>query len=97
MALATHFGERLTLGERYSPGQSSDDLSSFAAFNLGGYFKITPNFQILFSAGTAWPGAGTRLVTWIFTGRWTQEKGAVNSRRPKSLGPPQEDSRVAPL
>lgn len=38
-------------GEIFSQGKSSDDTRSFAVFNLGGFFKITPNFQILFSGG----------------------------------------------
>jgi hypothetical protein len=50
--LQRDFGERLTLGgEIFSQGKSSDDTRSFAVFNLGGLFKITPNFQILFSGG----------------------------------------------
>ncbi len=50
--LQRDFGERLTLGgEIFAQGKSSDDIRSFAVFNVGGFFKITPNFQILFTAG----------------------------------------------
>ena len=50
--LQRDFSERLTLGgEFFAQGKSSDDIRSFAVFNLGGYFKITPNFQLLFSGG----------------------------------------------
>ena len=50
--LQRNFGERLTLGgEIFAQGKSSDDTRSFAVFNLGGFFKITPNFQILFTGG----------------------------------------------
>ena len=46
------FGARLTLGgEIFAQGKSSDDIRAFAVFNLGGFFKITPNFQLLFSGG----------------------------------------------
>jgi hypothetical protein len=46
------FGERLTLGgEIFAQGKSSHDTRSFAVFNLGGFFKITPNFQLLFTGG----------------------------------------------
>ena len=48
--LQRDFGERLTLGgEIFSQGKSSDDTRSFAVFNLGGFFKITPNFHLLFT------------------------------------------------
>jgi len=50
--LQRDFGAKLTLGgEIFVQGKSSDDAVSFAVFNLGGYFKITQNFQLLFSGG----------------------------------------------
>ncbi len=60
--LTDDFGERLTLGsEIFSQGKSSDDNRSFAVFNLGGLFKITPNFQILFSGGHTLAGGNHTL------------------------------------
>ncbi len=60
--LQRDFGERLTLGgEIFSQGKSSDDNRSFAVFNLGGLFKITPNFQILFSGGHTLAGGNHTL------------------------------------
>jgi hypothetical protein len=51
------FGEKLTLGgEIFAQGKSSDDTRSSVAFNLGGYFKITPDFQLLFSGGHSLAG-----------------------------------------
>ena len=62
--------ERLTLAvEIFAQGRSGDDLRSFAVFNLGGYFKITPNFQLLFSGDTPSQAAGIPWVTWVFIGR----------------------------
>jgi hypothetical protein len=50
--LQRDFGEKWTLGgEIFAQGKSSDDVRSFAVFNLGGFFKITPNFQLLFTGG----------------------------------------------
>jgi hypothetical protein len=50
--LQRNFGEKLILGgEIFAQGKSSDDTRSFAVFNLGGFFKITPNFQLLFTGG----------------------------------------------
>jgi hypothetical protein len=59
------FGQRLTIGgEIFAQGRSSDDIDSFALFNLGGFFKITPNFQILFSGGHSLAG-GTHTVGYL--------------------------------
>jgi hypothetical protein len=56
--LQRDFGERLTLGgEIFAQGKSSEDTRSYAVFNLGGYFKITPDFQLLFSGGHSLAGA----------------------------------------
>jgi hypothetical protein len=50
--LQRDFGEKLTLGgEIFAQGKSSDDIRSYAVFNLGGIFKITPNFHLLFTGG----------------------------------------------
>ena len=56
--LQRDIGERLTLGgEIFAQRKSSEDSRSYAVFNLGGYFKITPNFQVLFSGGHSLAGA----------------------------------------
>ena len=55
--LQREFGERLTLGgEVFAQERSSKDSGSFALFNFGGSFKITPNFQLLFSGGHTFAG-----------------------------------------
>jgi len=63
--LQRDFGERLTLGgEIFAQGKSGDDIRSFAVFNLGGFFKITPNFQILFSGGHTLAG-GDHTIAYL--------------------------------
>ena len=63
--LQRDFGERLTLGgEIFAQGKSSDDTRSYAVFNLGGFFKITPNFQILFTGGHTLAG-GNHTVGYL--------------------------------
>jgi hypothetical protein len=63
--LQRDFGERLTLGgEIFGQGKSSDDTRSFAVFNLGGFFKITPDFQILFSGGHTLAG-GEHTIAYL--------------------------------
>jgi hypothetical protein len=50
--LQCNFGEKLTLGgEVFAQGTSSDATRSFAVVNVGGFFKITPNLQLLFTGG----------------------------------------------
>jgi hypothetical protein len=50
--LQRNFGEMLTLGgEVFAQGLSSDAAGSFAVVNAGGFFKITPNLQVLFAGG----------------------------------------------
>jgi hypothetical protein len=51
-------GEKLTLGgEIFAQGKSASDFPASAVFNLGGYFKITEKFQILFTGGHSFAGA----------------------------------------
>ena len=74
--LQRDFGERLTLGgEIFAQGKSSDEIRSFAVFNLGGFFKITPNFQLSLRAATPWRAVTIRLATWAFTGLGDSAKG----------------------
>ncbi len=55
--LQRDFGEKLTLGgEIFAQGKSSEDVRSFAVFNLGGLVKITPNLQLLFTGGRSFVG-----------------------------------------
>jgi hypothetical protein len=59
------FSERLTLGgEIFAQGRSSDEIRSFAVFNLGGFFKITQNFQLLFTGGHTLAG-GTHTIGYL--------------------------------
>jgi hypothetical protein len=63
--LQREFGERLTLGgEIFAQGKSSDDNRSFMVFNLGGFFKITPSFQLLFSGGHTLAG-GSHTIGYL--------------------------------
>lgn len=89
--LQRDFGERLTLGgEIFAQGKSSDDTRSFAVFNLGGIFKITPNFHLLFTGGHTLAG-GSHTIGYLGL-YWTG--GFGEGRRihtgPKSLGTPTE-------
>ncbi len=86
--LQRDFGGKLTLGmEFFAQGKSSDDTRSFGVFNLGGYFKITPNFQLLFTGGHTLIG-GSHTVGYLglyWTGGF--EKGTNNHTGPKSSSP----------
>jgi hypothetical protein len=63
--LQREFGERLTLGgEIFAQGKSSDDNRSFMVFNLGGFFNITPSFQLLFSGGHTLAG-GSHTIGYL--------------------------------
>ncbi len=84
--LQRDFGERLTLGgEIFAQGKSSDDTGSFAVFNLGGYFKITQDFQLLFSGGHTLAG-GRHTIGYLGL-YWTGGLGKETRTQtePKSL------------
>jgi len=86
--LQRDLSERLTLGgEIFAQGKSNDDIGSFAVFNLGGIFKITPNFQILFSGGRSF--AGSRNTVGYLGLYWTGElwKGTNDHSEPKAFNP----------
>jgi hypothetical protein len=59
--------------EIFAQGKSNADTRSFAVFNLGGYFKITPNFQLLFSGGHSLAG-GNHPIGYLGL-YWTGEIG----------------------
>ena len=84
--LQRDISEKLTLGgEIFAQGKSSDDIRSFAVFNVGGYFKITPNFQLLFTGGHTLAG-GSHTVGYLglyWTGGF--DKAVHNKAGPKSL------------
>jgi hypothetical protein len=86
--LQRDLSERLTLGgEIFAQGKSSDDIRSFAVLNLGGFFKITPNFQLLFSGGRSFAG-GRNTIGYLglyWTGRLG--KGTGVRTEPKALNP----------
>jgi len=87
--LQRDFGERLTLGgEIFAQGKSSDDTRSFAVFNLGGFFKITPNFHLLFTGGHTFMG-GTHTIGYLGL-YWTGGlgKGRRIHAGPESLSSP---------
>ncbi len=72
--LQRDFGDKLTLGgEVFSQGRSSDDSESFTVFNLGGFFKITPNLHLLFTGGHTLVG-GTHTIGYLGL-YWTGELG----------------------
>jgi hypothetical protein len=86
--LQRDLGKRLTLGgEIFAQGKSSDDVRSFAVFNLGGFFKITPNLQLLFTGGRSFVG-GRHTIGYLglyWTGGLGKEKGVQTE--PKSFTP----------
>ena len=70
--LQRDFGEKLTLGgEIFAQGKSSEGIRSFAVFNLGGFFRITKNFQLLFSGGHSLAG-GNHTIGYLGL-YWTGE------------------------
>lgn len=86
--LQRDFGERLTLGgEIFAQGKSSEDLRSFAVFNLGGFFKITRNLQLLFTGGHTLAGDRHTIgyLGLYWTGGLAEKGGAQNE--PKSMTP----------
>jgi hypothetical protein len=55
--LQHEMNERLTLGgELFAQGATSADGRSTSICNLGGYYNVTPNFSLLFSAGRSVAG-----------------------------------------
>jgi hypothetical protein len=87
--LTRDFGQHLTLGgEIFAQGKSSDDTRSFMVFNLGGYIKITPNFQILFTGGHTLAG-GNHTIGYLGL-YWTGGFGSATKMPPgpKSIGSP---------
>jgi len=66
-------------GEIFAQGKSSDETRSFAVFNLGGFFKITPNFQILFTGGHTLAG-GNHTIGYLGL-YWTGDFGKGQQRQ----------------
>jgi hypothetical protein len=63
--LQRSFGSHLTLGgEIFAQGRDMDDDKGFAALNLGGTYKATEHFSLLFSAGHS--VAGDEHILWYF-------------------------------
>lgn len=63
-------GKYLTLGaELWNQGADTTDGRGFTAANLGGYLKISDNFNVLFSAGHSI--AGERHILWYLGLYWT--------------------------
>jgi hypothetical protein len=81
-------GERLILGgEIFAQGKSADDSRSFMVFNLGGFFNITPNFQLLFTGGHTLAG-GNHTIGYLglyYTGGFG---AGLAQPEPKQLGSP---------
>jgi hypothetical protein len=87
--LQRDLGEKLTLGgEIFAQGQSSDDIRSYAVFNLGGIFRITPNFHLLFTGGHTL--AGTNHTIGYLGLYWTGGfgKGTRVHTGPQSMSSP---------
>jgi hypothetical protein len=88
-----NLGERLTLGaEIFGQGRSSDDTGAFAVVNLGGFFKITPDFQILFTAGHS--VAGDRHTIGYLGLYWTGSLSKKSRPDTKETGPEPVTSRL---
>ncbi|HVU33943.1 MAG TPA: hypothetical protein VHE61_10945 [Opitutaceae bacterium] len=63
-------GKYLTLGtELWSQGADTTDGRGFVAANVGGYVKVSDNFNILFSAGHTI--SGERHILWYLGLYWT--------------------------
>jgi len=75
--LQRDLSERLTLGgEVFGQEKSSSDTRSFVVCNLGGFFKFTPNFNLLFSGGQTLTG-GRHTISYLglyWTGGLDKEK-----------------------
>ena len=87
--LQRQLGQRLILGgEIFAQGKDSDDNRSFMVFNLGGFFNITPNFQLLFTGGRTLAGGGHTLgyLGLYYTGGFGE--GGGGHPEPKPLGSP---------
>ena len=90
--LQRELGKRLILGgEIFAQGQSSNDTRSFAVFNLGGFFKITENFQLLFSGGHTLAGANHTIgyLGLYWTGKFgKKEEPEEKEKEKESFGGP---------
>jgi hypothetical protein len=68
--LQRDIGKHLTLGgEIFAQGAASDGDKGFGAVNLGGYYKCTDHFDLLFSGGHSF--AGDEHTLWYFAFYWT--------------------------
>ena len=68
--LQRDIGQHLTLGgEFFAQGADTTDDKGFGAINLGGYYKFTDHFDILFSAGHS--VVGDTHTLWYFGLYWT--------------------------
>ncbi|HKB54935.1 MAG TPA: hypothetical protein VKD22_13145, partial [Ramlibacter sp.] len=64
--------------EVFTRGKDTEDGRSTTLVNLGGYYKFTPDFNLLFSAGHS-VGGETHMVAyvglwWAFGGDGTEEQ-----------------------
>jgi hypothetical protein len=86
-------GERLILGgEIFSQGKTADDTRSTALVNFGGFFKITPDFLLLFSGGHSVAG-GSHTIGYLglyYKGGFGN--GGNGKSEPIPLRVPQESS-----
>lgn len=68
--LQRDIGKHLTLGgELWAQGSDASDSKGYAGVNLGGYYKCTEHFDLLFSAGHSF--AGDEHTLWYFAFYWT--------------------------
>lgn len=73
--------DKLTLGgELFGRGKDSDNGRATALLNVGGYYRFTPDFNLLFSAGHSVAGethaVGYLGLWWTWGGNETTEKAA---------------------
>jgi hypothetical protein len=68
--LQRDIGTHLTLGgEVFAQGAAADGDKGFGAVNLGGYYKCTEHFDLLFSGGHSF--VGDEHTLWYFGLYWT--------------------------
>jgi hypothetical protein len=68
--LQRDIGKHLTLGgEFFAQGADTGDDKGFGAINLGGYYKFTDHFDLLFSGGHS--VVGDTHTLWYFALYWT--------------------------
>jgi hypothetical protein len=88
--LQKDIGEKWTLGgEIFARGKDAEEGRSTTIANFGGYYKFTPDFNLLFSLGHSIAGENHRVaylgLWWAFGGGEKEEKKAAFDHGPRRL------------